>query len=439
MSAVDSGANGDRDDCAVCEVNAGDSICRECAIVFCTRCFDSLHGQVAAVRNHHREPRRMPSAVAKTLTCSTTETTSTVQSDETTTPLQPPNASPTSIKAKSTTPRFPSSTENGDIQAPPAKKSRQENTPPNLQTFNGSARTRNIPQATSNPAIGPTSNAVTPNDRPTTAAGNKQNIAPTPTPLRVAPNLPTAVNPMQQVHVAPMMAPHARPPVVLPYQQPQNSFLQHPKPAAPPAVATSVASTDDTTLEDIFFDRFNSVNDQLEKLDAQLHSVVAMLPGCTNVTTAGALNQQLHAIKQNRIVMTNEREQALAKVIIHTPKIFSRVRALPATSLQDIPEMLSLKYQKLKEMAVHLKRAMDNLAVLQARLGELSTPLSPQHPMTIRELHENIAKNRLYIARLKHDRYDECLGLVTVSESLRRKIRTEFNELKEKRKSSAAN
>ncbi|KAF0744327.1 hypothetical protein Ae201684_000815 [Aphanomyces euteiches] len=439
MSAVDSGANGDRDDCAVCEVNAGDSICRECAIVFCTRCFDSLHGQVAAVRNHHSEPRRMPSAVAKTLTCSTTETTSTVQSDETTTPLQPPNASPTSIKAKSTTPRFPSCTENGDIQAPPAKKSRQENTPPNLHPFNGSARTRNIPQATSNPAIGPTSNAVTPNDRPTTAAGNKQNIAPTPTPLRVAPNLPTAINPMQQVHVAPMMAPHARPPVVLTFQQPQNSFLQHPKPAAPPAVATSVASTDDTTLEDIFFDRFNSVNDQLEKLDAQLHSVVAMLPGCTNVTTAGALNQQLHAIKQNRIVMTNERELALAKVIIHTPKIFSRVRALPATSLQDIPEMLSLKYQKLKEMAVHLKRALDNLAVLQARLGELSTPLSPQHPMTIRELHENIAKNRLYIARLKHDRYDECLGLVTVAESLRRKIRTEFNELKEKRKSSAVN
>ncbi|RQM20883.1 hypothetical protein B5M09_010724 [Aphanomyces astaci] len=215
-----------------------------------------------------------------------------------------------------------------------------------------------------------------------------------------------------------------------PSQQSPTTFLTPSNVPSSSAPATYSPVDDDgsNALEDLFFDRFNGVNEQVDTLETQLADFVRML---SMSSAAGAAASRIQVTRQNLQVMYDEREQALAKVVVHSPLLLQRTSALLAANLQNMPELWARAYQKLKLMATHLKSAQDNLVTLQFHVTELeSLDKSPSDKLCT--LQQTIQNTHQYVANLRRNRQDECVALVSFSAPLRVRVADELNEQRRK-------
>ncbi|KAF0691644.1 Aste57867_17174 [Aphanomyces stellatus] len=394
--------------CSVCETNAAATRCTDCDILFCVRCFDAVHKSVAAVRDHKRVD--LPVPVAENASKPPLVNGPKTEIDNVMHNAMDKDPQPTTLVASPSSIIEILDDEVLDVQhdAPSAKRTRRDS--------NASARPRSLARTT-----------------PPVAAGLF--TTPTPPPLDRSRSLPIQGGPMMGVpmpnasptHVPPPMTFHM-PPTAMPFQPPPDFSHQHPPPShQPPPAAAPLA--DDTALEDLFFDRFNGVNDQVDTLETQLADALTTM-STANVNLVATAAQRIAVIKQSLQVMYSEREQALAKVVVHSPELFRRTRALQVPNLQNVPELWPRAYQKLRQMATHLKKSLENLQTLQFHVSEQESQYDLTRTETLRTLYQNVQSNRVYIAQLRRDRYDECISLITFCQPLRVKVRDEFKDVR---------
>ncbi|ETW04751.1 hypothetical protein H310_03898 [Aphanomyces invadans] len=414
--------------CAVCEIEYVTVICKECRIVFCHSCFDRLHLHTPAVQHHHKVVAQGTSSE----TCVPLPTSSTATKSQLAIPssgdvngrelnFRAPFLRPHPLRIPTITPGTDSGLRDNDNDDSPRKvpRSHHDTSIPSACVIlgsGGSARTRNITPVSS--ATSRHSPLITFNTSPNAANNARPILNPPVAPSKASDTLQQAESSQLSMQALPAIMTH------LPHDPlQQQQFLPTMPLSSAHGAAAAIVNDDggaDHTLEDLFFDRFNSVNDQVDCLEAQLADAVTQAMSST--TTAA----RIHITRQHLQVMNEERLQALSKVIVHSPDLLQRNRGLPSANVQNVPELWTRSFQKLKAMATHLKTAQSNMVELHGLVVECEGRV--EMDKKLRTLHEAMENMRRYIASLRSNRHNECIALLSCCEPLRRRVDDELNE-----------
>lgn len=170
------------------------------------------------------------------------------------------------------------------------------------------------------------------------------------------------------------------------------------------------------------YDQINTYALHLEASNAKLNERVRQI-SMQNVTTAARLNEQIKVYRTTLDQVYERRFEALAKVIMFSPDVRSRVKKIDQSTLGDIPHVLTACNIKCAQLAASIKTCESNMQNLRSAIDAAISSGDPEKLGQLHLLGKQISSHEQRIQSQRVERDDQFVLMIQYSRKLREVVR----------------
>lgn len=185
------------------------------------------------------------------------------------------------------------------------------------------------------------------------------------------------------------------------------------------------------------YDEINNYALRLEGSNAKLNEKVRQI-SMQNVTTAAKLNEQIKVYRATLEQVYDRRFEALAKVIMFSPDVRSRVKKIDQNTLGDIPHVLTACNLKCAQLAASIKTSETEVQKLRSAIDEAISSGNPAKLGQLHTLGKQISSCEQQIQSQRVERDDQFVLMIQYSRKLREVVRNHAVQNAKAKASSAA-